>query len=153
MALAIIVGGLVTSFIFTVIVLVSWVFAPEAWLSDLTEGRVKPPKNTKTHIVFLSVLITVCAGPLITAWWVGAMHDASFYERSLAAWLVIVILNIIDLIVIDIAIYMWVYPSWMKVEGIEPLHQVWPHAKGALIGCSIFGIPIALITAGITTFA
>ncbi|MEM6500465.1 MAG: hypothetical protein AAF685_01345 [Cyanobacteria bacterium P01_C01_bin.89] len=153
MALPIIIGGLITSFIFSVIVLGSWVLAPEAWLSDLTEGRIKSPKNRKTYIVFLSVLTTILAGPIITAWWVGSMQDASFYERSLAAWLVVVILNLVDLIVIDIVIYMWFYPSWMQVEGIEPLHQLWPHTKGALIGCSVLGVPIALIAAGITTFA
>ena len=149
MALAIIAGSAVTSFIFCLIVLASWRFTPEAWLSDLTEGKVKSPNNWSTWTVFLVILLTILGGAGATASWIGSAYDASFYERSIAAWLVIAILNGVDLVVIDLLIYTWIYPSWMRVEGIEPLHQPWAHIKAGLIGLAM-GVPMAAIAAGLS---
>ncbi|MGD1939042.1 MAG: hypothetical protein ACFCA4_16030 [Cyanophyceae cyanobacterium] len=152
MAIAITIGGLVTSLILLVSVVFSWAVVPEAYLSEVTEGKIKSPKNWKTYTALFSILSIIIAGPIATAWWVASAYDASFYERLLAAWLVMVMINIMDLIVIDIVIYMWIYPSWMRIEGVEPLHKYRPHVEGAITGCSTIGVPIALIAAGITTF-
>ncbi|MEM9485164.1 MAG: hypothetical protein AAGA83_15925 [Cyanobacteria bacterium P01_F01_bin.116] len=151
MTLSIIVGGAITSFIFCLLVLVSWRFTPEAWLSDLTEGKIKSPPTWSTYTVFAVILFTILAGTTITAGWVASVYDASFYERLIVAWLVIVILNVVDLVVIDLLIYTWIYPSWMRVDGIEPLHQPWAHVKAGLVGL-VIGVPMAAIAAGLTIF-
>ncbi|MEM9219346.1 MAG: hypothetical protein AAGD25_34065 [Cyanobacteria bacterium P01_F01_bin.150] len=146
MVISIILGGLVTSFIFSLIVLASWKFSPEVWLSDLTQGKIQAPKTWKTYSTVVAIIAIILGGAGITAWWVGALYAANFYERFIAAWLVIVILNVVDVLVIDIWIYMWIYPTWMRIEGIEPLHDPRVHTKESLVGL-VFGIPVAAIAA------
>ncbi|MEM7061884.1 MAG: hypothetical protein AAF572_01820 [Cyanobacteria bacterium P01_B01_bin.77] len=149
MILSIIVGGALTSFIFCLIVLASWRLTPDAWLSDLTEGKIKSPQTWSTYTVFAVILFTILAGTTVTAEWVSLVYDASLYERLIVAWLIIAILNVVDIVVIDLLIYTWIYPSWMRVEGIEPLHQPWAHIKAGLVGLAI-GVPMAAIAAGLT---
>lgn len=149
MALSVIVGGLVTSFVFSLVILASWRISPEAWLSDLTEGKIQSPKTLATYGTFAATVITIVGGAAITAGWIGSVYGANFYGRFIAAWLVIAILNVVDVLVIDIWIYIWIYPSWMRVEGIEPLHQPWAHIKAGFVGLGI-GVPMAAIAAGLT---
>ncbi|MEM8858552.1 MAG: hypothetical protein AAGD96_09530 [Chloroflexota bacterium] len=146
------IGGLITSAAFSVIVLLSWRFTPEVWLHDLTDGAVESPKTPPSYIVFISIIATLVIGSTATAWGFAAENVTTFFQRALMAWLVLVILNLVDLVIIDWLIYIKMYPKFMQVEGIEPLIALWPHVRGFFIGIAT-GIPIALIAALITMLA
>ena len=148
MVLSVIVGGAITSLVFCLIIFSSWRFSPEVWLSDVTEGAIKSPTGP-AYAVMGSVLVTVLGGSTATAWWFASVYDTNFYERFIAAWLVIALLNLVDLLVVDLLVYIWIYPSWMRLEGVEPLHRLWPHVEGCLTGLTI-GVPLAAIAAGLT---
>jgi hypothetical protein len=148
----VVVGGLATSLVFTLVVLGSWKLHPEGWIHDVTEGREKHTRTGKDIAGFSAIIGTLLVGTTATAWWAGSALDAGFSGRFLAAWLVMIIVNIVDLGVIDIVIYMWVYPSWMVLPGYEPLHSYRAHAVGALRGI-VIGIPLALVAAVISSWA
>ncbi|MEM7335009.1 MAG: hypothetical protein AAF490_23230 [Chloroflexota bacterium] len=146
------IGGLITSFVFTVIVLLSWRFTPEVWLNDLTEGEVESPRTPPSYIVFIAILATLFIGSTATVWRLAATGTATFLQRFIVAWLVLVMLNLVDLVVIDWFIYMKLEPKFMQIEGIAPLNTLAPHIRGFGIGI-LTGIPIALIAAAITMLA
>ena len=151
MALSIVIGGLVTSLIFNLVIYASYKISPEAWLSDVTQGEVQSPKNWKTYSAIVAIVLTIIGGSAITAWWTASVYGASLYEQFIAAWLVNLILNIYDVLVIDILIYQVVYPSCMRFEGIEPLHNPWFHTKESLFGL-LLGVPMAAIATCLTLF-
>lgn len=151
MALSIIIGGLVTSLIFNLVVFASYKISPESWLSDLTQGKIQSPKNWKTYSCVVAIVATIIGGAAITAWWTASVYGASLYEQFTAAWLVNLILNVYDVLVIDILIYQVIYPSWMRFEGIEPLHNPWVHIKEGLFGL-VLAVPLAAIATCLTLF-
>ena len=149
MALSIIVGGLITSLILNLVVYASYKISPEAYLSEISQGKVQSPRTWKTYSTVVVIVATIIGGSAITAWWTASVYDASLYEQLIAAWLVNVIFNIYDVVVIDILIYQMIYPDWMKIEGIDPLHKPWMHIKGGFSGL-VIGVPVAVISVGLT---
>ena len=148
MILDVLVSAAITSLIFTVIILASYRLTPKAWLSDISEGKIKSPPEQALPVVVI-VLLVLLGGSIATAWWIASVYEATFFERFVAGWVVVAIVNLTDLLIIDFLIYMWIYPSWMRFEGIEPLHRTWPHIKGAFNGLAM-GLPIALLAATVT---
>ena len=54
--------------------------------------------------------------------------------------------SVLDLLIIDIIMYMWVKPPFMRFEGYPTLGY-WHHTKASLIGVFPIGIPLALLVA------
>lgn len=143
------VGGLISSIIFSAIVLLSWRYTPEVWLHDLTDGAVESPRTPPAYIVFISIIATLLIGSTASAWSFAAGGPTTFFQRFLIGWFVIAIINLVDLVIIDWLIYIKIYPRFMQVEGVPPLNQLWPHVRGLFIGLAT-GVPIALIGALVT---
>lgn len=142
--------GAITSAVFTVAVLASWRRDPEIWIADLTEGRVPAPRTLALYLWTALIIAITIVGPVAAAWWSAADQDASFWSRVLVAWVVVAIVSLVDLVVVDVGVYIWLSPSWMAIPGYEPLRAVWPHIKASVVGLAI-GVPVALLAAVLTT--
>ncbi|MEM9134239.1 MAG: hypothetical protein AAF962_24095 [Actinomycetota bacterium] len=147
-----IIGGLITSAVFTVIILASWRLSPTAWLADVTKGEVPTPRTPANVAWFVLIVLSLVGGAMVTAWLAATEYDAGFFARFAAAWVVVAILNLVDLVVIDIAIYLWMRPSWMSIEGYEMPTDYRMHVAGALTGLAI-GIPVGLVAATVSLLA
>lgn len=145
------VGGLLTSLVLFAVIWASYLFAMEIWLSEITEGAQTSEATGK--VVFWTTLIiaVLLAGSIATAWWTAA-RGASFWSSTLSAYWVQVVFNVFDLVVIDIIVYMFIYPKVMQIPGVEPLHAYWPHVRGALMGF-VIGVPMALVAGAVSRLA
>lgn len=141
--------GLVTSIAFSVVVLGSWYLKPELFLSDVTQRQVNPPVTPALICGFVAVIAVVAGGAFAGAWHASGSYDATFVERFLVAWGVMLFLNLFDFIVLDVLIYMKIYPSWMAFDDHPPLHEYGPHAFGVLQGMAM-GFPVSLLIAVLT---
>ncbi len=144
--------GLVGSAAFTVVVLVSWWRNPEVWLADVTDGEQKPPTNATTVTWTVLVALTFLGGSFVAAWLAGSVADAGFVERFLVAHAVMAIVNLVDLVVVDIAVYLWWRPSWMTIPGVAMPTDDGMHVRGAVNGFAM-AIPIALLAAVVSLAA
>ncbi|MEM8705364.1 MAG: hypothetical protein AAGE98_02825 [Actinomycetota bacterium] len=144
--------GLLVSVAGTAVVLASWYFHPETWIADATEGEQKTPVTPATVSWTVLTFVVLIGGPVVAAWFAATDHAANFGERALVAYGVFVLFNLWDLIVIDIAIYVWLRPSWMTIEGVEIHEGYGMHVKGFLNGLAI-GVPVALMAAAVSMLA
>lgn len=147
MTFVVLVGGLLASLAFSAVIFTSYFWCPEVWISEITEGKETGGSAFKGGIIVAGTLIAMVGGAAGTAWWYGQDAAATYWQLFLVAWLVLFIVNLWDLVVIDIVVYMWIYPSFMQWEGYEPLHRYWPHVKGSLVGAFPLGIPLAAFSA------
>ncbi|MEM8612711.1 MAG: hypothetical protein AAGF93_11890 [Cyanobacteria bacterium P01_H01_bin.105] len=131
------------------IVLASWKINSEDWFSYVSERKKKSSSPWPIYIVFGAIIITILGGSTITAWWIASAYGVNFYERFIVAWAVVSILNVIDWFIIALLSYTWLYPLWMRLEGIAPLYQPWERLRVGLISIGI-GVPCAAIAAGLT---
>ncbi|MFV0308691.1 MAG: hypothetical protein ACK5OX_13215 [Desertimonas sp.] len=143
-------GGLLTSLVFTIVLLIMLRLSPQALLPELTDGRERAPSTPTSAIGFALVTAAVMGGTLATTRWVAASHDLGVVERFFVAWSVIAMVNLVDFVVIDLVIYTWIYPSFMQLPGYPPKHDATFHAIGAAKGTAVIGIPTALIVTAIT---
>jgi MFS family permease len=148
MLIPVLISGAVASIVFCGLVFWSWWSVPEVWLADVTNGEVKPPNKGMALVVMIAVAASMLLGAIAAAWWLAGVTETTFLDRFIAAYLVIGIIMAVDLFIVDILIYMWIYPPFMRYEDIEPLHSYWEHTKGSLIGM-VIGLPMALIAAAI----
>mgnify|MGYP001793438985 CR=1 FL=1 len=144
-------NGLIGSVIFSLIVLGSWAFYPDVWMSDLTEGAIAAPQTPLTYFIFLGVMGSIIGPSVMGSWQYASLQETTFFGRFLVAWLIATVISFADLIVVDYLVYMWIYPSFMQVEGIEPMHNYGKHFLHTLNGVLV-GVPIALIAAFMTGF-
>jgi fructose-specific phosphotransferase system IIC component len=100
----------------------------------------------------IAVAASMLLGAIAAAWWLAGVNETTFLDRFIAGYLVIGIIMAVDLLVVDILIYMWIYPPFMRFEDIEPLFSYWEHTKGSLMGM-VIGLPMALIAAVISGLA
>ena len=147
------VGGGITSLVFGVLVAMSYVFAREIWTADISQGAQPVPEASKGKAVAWTLTIILCmlVGSTATAWWV-ATKGHGFWEATLAAYWVQIVINVLDLIVIDIIVYQWIKPKVMEIPGVPPLEGTWPHVIDAAKGL-IFGLVFALVASAISLLA
>lgn len=131
------------------IVLASWKVNPESLVSNDIEEKNQSPKPWPIYTVYGVILTTILGGSTVTAWWIASVYGANFYERFMVAWIVVTVLNFLDLLIIDLLICTWLYPQWIKLEGIELLHQAWTNIRARFMSLSI-AVPFAAIAASLT---
>ncbi|MEM9562730.1 MAG: hypothetical protein AAGA93_08950 [Actinomycetota bacterium] len=140
------VWGLIGSVAFTSVVLASWWRNPEVWLADVTNGEQRPEANAAAVIWTALVALAFLGGGFVAAWLAASGDGADFVERFLVAYAVMAIVNLVDLVVVDIAVYLWLRPSWMTIPGVEMPTDYGMHVRGAVNGFAM-AIPIALVAA------
>lgn len=137
---------------FTVIVVSSFVFAREVHLPEISRGAVRPSATPQTVFWLGLIVLSVMGSGVAAAAWISVHHDAAFWQLFLVAYGVQVAINLVDLVIIDLAIYTWWYPRFMRFEAYPPLHDTGYHARAALRGISLIGIPFSLVAAAIAMF-
>ncbi len=144
----VLIGGLLASTAFTAVIFASYFWCPEVWIQELTEGREDGGASPwKSGLIVAGTVVAMLGGAGLTAWWVASGGVTSYWVLAAIAWGVLVVINLWDLVVIDIVLYMWVSPSFMQWEGYPRLDRYWPHVRGSLMGAFPIGIPMALIAA------
>ena len=128
-------------------IICSYLFAKEVWLPEISGFSQKSEMNMKTVFWIGLIFITVFVSSLGVALWLRINHDATFWQLLLAAYVTQLAINIADLVIFDIAIYKWWYPSWVQFEGISPIHDNMYHVKAGIRGITTIGIPMSLLAA------
>ncbi|MEM7091708.1 MAG: hypothetical protein AAF567_01800 [Actinomycetota bacterium] len=142
------VWSLALSVLFSALIVLSWRRNPEIWTADATEGRQQPDRTTALYAWTAAITIVVIAGPLAVLLLAGADDTDGFWRLAALAYLVVIVVNLVDLFLIDIALYLWRRPAWMTIEGVEIVEGVAPHLRAFANGLAM-GVPIALATAGV----
>ncbi|MEM1334325.1 MAG: hypothetical protein AAGG08_12795 [Actinomycetota bacterium] len=144
--------GFAASLVFTVVVLLSWRLSPQVWIADVTDGAQRPD-ITATTIAWTSlVTISYLGGGFVAAWLAAGRSDASFVQAALVAFTAMAIVNLVDLFVVDIAVYLWLRPSWMAIDGIEMPTDHATHVRGAINGF-VIAVPASLVAAAVSLAA
>ncbi|MEM9516588.1 MAG: hypothetical protein AAGA42_17200 [Actinomycetota bacterium] len=146
------IGGLLTAAAFSVVVIASWRVHPEVWVGDITKGEEKTEPTPANISWFLAVMVTMVVGTAATAWVAVVDFDAGFFQRFVVAWCVMAIVSLVDLVVIDIVIFMWWRPASLTLEGYDIPLEYRMHVVGALKGL-FYGVPIALVAAAVSALA
>ena len=146
------IGSALASTIFTVLICLTYIFTPDIWLDEVSGGKIKTKVSFINITTGVLIFATVLGSSFLMSLWIKYNYTSDFWVLFLGAYIIQVAINLVDLLILDILIYMWIYPSFMRFEGVEPLHSYWYHTKGALKGISIIGIPFALLSAGVVTW-
>lgn len=144
--------GAIGAAAFTAVVLLSWRVTPDVWVGDVTNGEQRPDVNVVNVTWFVLVVASFVGGAFAAAWRAGVAHDASFTQAALVAFGVMAIVNLVDLVVVDIMVFLWMRPSWMTLPGIEMPTDYGMHVRGAINGV-VIAAPIALLAGAVSTFA
>ena len=142
------IGGLA----FTAVVLLSWRLTPQVWLGDVTGGEQRPEVNVVNATWFVLVVASFVGGGFAAAWFAASRHDASFVDAAVVAFAVMAIVNLGDLVVVDIAVYLWCRPSFMTLPGVEMPTDYGMHVRGAASGF-MMAAPISLLAAALSLAA
>ncbi|MEM7034257.1 MAG: hypothetical protein AAF629_32240 [Chloroflexota bacterium] len=150
----VLISGGVSSLIFCIIILLSWRFNPEVWIGEIEDSDAQSPQTPVTYAIFISIVATLVVGSYWAAWQYASTVETTFLQRFVAAWLVIAIINVVDLIVIDWLVNIVIDPKWMTIPGYDIQHMkvIQPHIKALFMGLLI-AIPIALLAAAISGVA
>ena len=146
------IGSTLASTVLTIFVCLTFIFTPNLWLSEISEGKIKTKLNFINITTTVLIIAIILGSSFLMAWWIKYNYTSDFWVLFLGAYIIQVAINLVDLLIIDILIYMWIYPPFMQLEGVEPLHSYWYHTKGALKGISVIGIPFALLSAGVAAW-
>ncbi|MEL6893805.1 MAG: hypothetical protein AAFP84_19590 [Actinomycetota bacterium] len=138
--------GAIGSVAFTAVVLLSWRLTPQVWIGDVTNGEQRPDVNIANITWFLLVTVSFVGGGFVAAWLASSRHDASFVQAALVAFAVMAIVNLVDLVIVDIAVFLWLRPSFMTLPGIEMPTDYGMHVRGAVNGL-VMAIPISALAA------
>ncbi|MEM9386723.1 MAG: hypothetical protein AAGA68_16810 [Pseudomonadota bacterium] len=139
----ILVGGVLTSIAITLVVLATYVLCPHVFLAELTHGKEHGPPLI-TAAVAVSITLMMVGGAALTCAWATPAEPLTFWQRTLIAYGVIAFFCLYDLFIIDVVIYDWIKPPFMRFEGYPRL-DIWHHTKASLKGLVPIGIPMALL--------
>lgn len=140
--------GAVASLVFVAVIGASYLVAPQVWLADLTRGERQPPNMVEAAMWAGAVALVLFCASVVAAWWAVSTLAAGWWAAFLAAYIVQLVINLVDLLFIDIVLYVHVRPQAMQIEGVEPLEGYWPHVRDALNGL-VIGAVMALLAAAI----
>lgn len=143
----------------TVIILVSLRHDPEVWLSDYPPairaayGREKSPRARARGLGWsLAALVLLVAVHASLFGRLAAAGDMSFDSAFIAAYVCFSVFNLVDLLVIDLAIMIGLRPRWAILPGTDPDHPAYRdvrfHVRNFAIGCAM-GVPFAAVAAAI----
>jgi hypothetical protein len=151
-------SGLVMATILTVLILASLAHHPRIWfrrvpkemqdaLPPMTEAETSLLKRWAIPIFGVTFLM-----PLATAYWYEQNYGQMNYgEAFLFLYLMWMVFNLVDLVIIDWLVVVWWEPEWSTVPEAKPLMHLVGYAyhfKGFLKGTVILAVA-ALIFAAI----
>ncbi|MEM9530010.1 MAG: hypothetical protein AAGA23_03765 [Pseudomonadota bacterium] len=137
----------VASVVFLLVVVGTFLFAPGVMRPEISRFTEKFQANTRNLSWLALILVSVIGPSLFAAGWLRLHHAADFWSLFLAAYFLQVVINLVDLVIFDIAIYRWWYPTWLRFEDYEPIHEYRYHVKAAVKGITVIGMPLSLLAA------
>jgi hypothetical protein len=150
--------GLLMAAILTALILGSLAHNPRIWLGDASKEikAAVPPLNADEkrlrNLWAIPIFAVTFLMPLAAAFWYEANYQPMNYlEAFLFLWLIWMIFNLVDLIIIDWFVVVWWQPSWSTIPDVVHLmHSVGYsyHFKAFLKGTVMLAV-FALIFAGI----
>ena len=150
MVTVIVVAGLLTSLVFTALAFISYVTATQIWLSELTEGREDGGAPVVSALFAVGFVLIMFGGACLAAAYVAGSANAGYWPRFAVAWGVIAFVCVYDFVVIDVALYMWIKPGFMRFPGYPRLDAYGPHLWASLKGIFPIGLPMAGASSGVS---
>jgi hypothetical protein len=154
--------GLVMATILSAFIFISLAQNPRIWL--LRRNTPEPIRNAVTPALSddearllklwaIPIFVVMLFVPLAAAlWYESAYQQMSYGEAALFLWLMWMVFNFVDLVLIDWFVVVWWQPSWSAPAEMKPLIRQYAgydyHFKGFLKGTVMVAV-FALIFAGI----
>jgi hypothetical protein len=156
--------GFVMATILAVFVLVSLSQNPRMWLDrrgtpEAIRQLVVPPlKDEEKRLLKLWMLpffgVTLLMPLGVALWYEATYQPMSYGEAFLFFWMMWMVFNLVDLVIIDWFVLVWWQPSWAVIPEVKPLTHLIGygyHLKASLKGTVLLAA-MALIYAGILMF-
>jgi hypothetical protein len=151
-------SGLVMATILSVLILVSLAQNPRIWFRRVPKimqeaiPAMTPDEERLLKLWAIPIFGVTFLMPLATAFWYEQSYQQMNYgEAFLFLWLMWMVFNLADLVIIDWLVVVWWQPSWTYIPEVKHLmHHVGYayHFQGFLKGTVIMAVA-ALIFAGI----
>lgn len=152
------IGGVLMSTLLTILILVSLARNPRALivngpevmretLAPLTEKEMQVLNRGRVLIVGMIMLLPLAIG----IWYESIYHQLSYGEAFLFLWIIWIIYNVVDLVIIDWFVLLWWQPSWSMIPNARPYSEYTDYAyhfRGFLKGSvmlTVFALIYALV--------
>ena len=142
--------GSAASLAFTILAFVSYKFAPEVWLYELSGGREDGGAPLKSVFFAVGFILILSGSACVAAILQAETPNSDFFSRFIAAWGVITFICIYDFIVIDVILYMWIKPGLMTFPGFPRLDSYTAHLRASLKGIFPIGLPMSATCTGMS---
>lgn len=140
-------AAITTSALFVLIVLGSLRYNPRLWIQDFPEEiqvEMEPLSKEErlTRLLMGGLLLVVVVGiPLVSVLSLKpAGEGITFLEGFLHIWLIFMVVNLVDLVLIDCVIGIWWQPEFLSTPELESLRQhltvrfhIIEHLKGTVL--------------------
>lgn len=116
-------------------------------LAPLTETEMRELNFGRVLIVLIMLLMP----PAMGMWYESAYHQLSYGEAFLFLWIIWMVFNVVDLVIIDWFVLLRWQPSWSVIPNARPYSEDTDYAhhfRGFLKGTvmvSVFALVYALI--------
>jgi len=151
-------GGVLMSTLLTILILVSLARNPRALivngpeimretLAPLTEHEMRSLNRGRVLIASMIMLLPLAIG----VWYESAYHQLTYGEAFLFLWIIWIIYNLVDLVIIDWFVLLWWQPSWTMIPNARPYREYTDYAhhfRGFLKGSvmlTVFALVYALV--------
>ncbi len=151
-------SGVLMSTLLTILILASLARNPRALiingpkimretLAPLTETEMRELNLGRVLIVLIILLMPLAIG----IWYERAYQQLSYGEAFLFLWIIWMIYNMVDLVIIDWFVLLWWQPSWSVIPNARPYSEYTDyvhHFRGFLKGTvmvAVFALVYALI--------
>lgn len=123
-------AAVATSVLFVIIVLTSLAYNPRLWIQDFPEGvqaEMEPlswGEQIARVLVAVLLLVVVVGIPVLSVLSVKSARGAiTILEAFLHIWLIFMVVNLVDLVIIDWMIGIWWQPGFLSSPEIEPVRH------------------------------
>ncbi|MEM7331116.1 MAG: hypothetical protein AAF490_03415, partial [Chloroflexota bacterium] len=141
--------GLLSSILGSIVILLSIRHEPRIWLHDVPkeiQAAVEPktPREKRLErlwgIPFMGAMLVV---PFLVALWKNQQYAFNFGSAFLFIWIVLMVFNLVDLVIIDWLVVVWWAPVWTRIKGTEYVahyNNYWFYFVGYLKGIGITAV-------------
>ena len=156
----IVITGMIYALVLSIYLMAIMKLNPRLLLQDYPEKvkKIVKPKSKsekkQSIIVGIPFLLLMFLGPLVINVVNYNLHGTlNFWQIYGLTFLILMIFNIVDLIVLDLLIFSWITPNFIRIKGADEKELYEGnkmHFKGFGIG-SIFALVSSFAIAGIVT--
>ena len=158
LAYAIAYGG-VLSLVMSVMIVVSLRLSPESWLGDYPRdiqekhGPMSRRSQRLKWVFGVPILLPpLLFGAALLARLQGVAGSAiPFWQAALAVFVMWMIFNLVDLVIIDWLLFVYIQPDFIVLPGTEGLagyKDYYFHFRAFLVGCALCTVFALLIAGG-----